>query len=136
MGVLAVSFTGRERSFPDRFSKKVFGSGCIWSWPGGVRNLREPRCGHQAFSIGHKLNQRLFKLIGTRQFLFFREIILICQSIGKQVACRAFRTCVVERCRVGQLPAGHDTRNGDCSLYCLEARSPQPLTSLCVPRIV
>jgi hypothetical protein len=30
MGVgLAVSFTGRERSFPDRFSKKVFGSGCF-----------------------------------------------------------------------------------------------------------
>jgi hypothetical protein len=27
MVVLAVSFTGRERSFPDRFPKKVFGSG-------------------------------------------------------------------------------------------------------------
>jgi len=27
--VLVVSFTGRERSFPDRFSKKVFGSGCF-----------------------------------------------------------------------------------------------------------
>ncbi len=27
--VLAVSFTGRERSFPDRFSKKVFGGGYL-----------------------------------------------------------------------------------------------------------
>tara|TARA_B110000037_G_scaffold116930_1_gene134192 strand:+ start:644 stop:889 length:246 start_codon:yes stop_codon:yes gene_type:complete len=26
--VLAVNFTGRERSFPARFSKKVFGSAC------------------------------------------------------------------------------------------------------------
>ena len=40
---MAVSFTGGERSFPDRFSKKVFGSGCIWSWPDGVRSLRGPR---------------------------------------------------------------------------------------------
>ena len=41
---MAVSFTGGERSFPDRFTKKVFGSG--WSWPGGVRNFRGPSCGH------------------------------------------------------------------------------------------
>ena len=34
----------------------------------------------------------------------------------------------------GQLPpTRHYTRNGDWSLDCLEARSPQILTSLCVP---
>ena len=33
--VLAVTFIGRERSFPDRFAKIFFGSGCFSYPPGG-----------------------------------------------------------------------------------------------------
>jgi len=48
---LAEGFTAkfiyRKHSFPFRFAKNYFGSGCFLRSMGGVRCLREPRCGRR-----------------------------------------------------------------------------------------
>ena len=43
-GVSGPKFITRERSHSSRHAKDWFGSGCLWSSPGGVRSLRGPGC--------------------------------------------------------------------------------------------
>lgn len=49
----------RENSFPFHFAKILFGNGCFWSWPDGVRCIREQGCGYPSLRSGSAVSLRI-----------------------------------------------------------------------------